>query len=73
MPGHDWSVSLCSGYGAPVVVPRDVRAYMWFNLAGLTGSRDAIEARDMVGERMTADEIVEAHRLTREWRPHGQE
>ena len=51
-------------------MPQDnVEAFMWFNLAGLKGSKDAREARDMVAERMTEEQIIEAHRRTREWRP----
>ena len=34
---------------------------------GLRGARDAHEERDMVAERMTKAQIIEAHRLTREW------
>jgi len=51
-------------------VPQDhVQAYMWLNLAGMTGAKDAIEARDMVAERMTQEQLIEAHRMTREWQP----
>jgi hypothetical protein len=36
---------------------------MWFNLSG-----DAV-SRDGVAQRMTAEQIAEAHRRAREWRP----
>jgi hypothetical protein len=51
------------------VAQDNVQAYMWLNLAGVKGAREALEARDMVAERMTREEILEAHRLTREWQP----
>lgn len=54
------------GQGVP---QGNVQSYMWLNLAALNGAKQAREARDMVAERMTKGEIVEAHRLTREWQP----
>jgi TPR repeat protein len=61
------------------VLPRDyVEAYKWLNLAasGFTHS-DERETRDKVikfrdllaAEKMTPDQIAEAQRLTREWKP----
>ena len=51
----------------------DVAAHMWFNLAGARSSgeeRDTIvELRDAVAERMTSEQIAEAQRLAREWKP----
>jgi uncharacterized protein len=44
-------------------VPQDVLAYMWYNLGG------AEAARDDLAEKMTRDQIAEAQRLTREWKP----
>jgi len=49
------------------------QAYKWFYLAAsrTTGSdRDSIvELRDSTAARMTADQIAEASRLAREWKP----
>ena len=55
-------------------VPQDyVKAHMWFNLAGAqtTGSdrEGAVKARDAVAENMTSEQIAEAQRLAREWKP----
>ena len=56
-------------------VPQDyVRAHMWFNLAAsnFAASKDrddAVRARDSLAERMTPDQIAEAQRLAREWKP----
>jgi uncharacterized protein len=55
-------------------VPQDyVRAHMWINVEA-SHSDDAerqmaIKVRDDVAAKMTPDQIAEAQRLTREWRP----
>jgi TPR repeat protein len=54
-------------------VPKDyVLAYMWFDLAaareGYSDSADA-QNRDDVAKLMTPDQIAEAQRLAREWKP----
>lgn len=53
-----------------------VTAYMWFNLAAprflpseADRRRAAINNRDLTASRMSREQIVEAQRLTREWRP----
>ena len=55
-------------------VPRDyVAAHMWFNLAGAQSSGDqrdeVVKARDGVEAKMTPEQIAEAQRLAREWKP----
>jgi uncharacterized protein len=51
-------------------VPRDaLRAYMWFNLAAAQGNEQADKNREIVALRMSAGQIAEAQRLTREWKP----
>jgi TPR repeat protein len=51
-------------------VPQDyTQAHMWFNLAGASGKADAIKYRDSVACKMTSDQIAEAQRLAREWKP----
>jgi hypothetical protein len=51
-------------------VPQDyVQAHMWFNLAGAGGDADGIDARPAIENLMKADQIAEAERLAREWKP----
>ena len=54
-------------------VPQDfVRAHMWFSLAAANSkdkSKPYRDARQRVVEKMTADQIAEAQRLAREWKP----
>lgn len=66
------SVALLYRFGKGV--PQDyVQAYMWFQLSvnRLSGpDRDSIvELRDAAAEHMTAQQIAEAERLAREWKP----
>ena len=46
-----------------------VLAHMWLNLAAAQGGQAAKEARDHAASHMTPDQISEAQRLAREWRP----
>ena len=51
-------------------VPKDyVLGHMWLNLAVAHGIERAIKARDFAAEKMTSDQIAEAQRLAREWKP----
>jgi hypothetical protein len=55
-------------------VPQDyVQAHMWYNLAaaGQPGrTRDvAVGGRDEIAKLMTPEQIAEAQRLAREWKP----
>jgi TPR repeat protein len=51
-------------------VPEDlVLAYMWLDLAAAQGAKDAAELRDMFALGMAPDQIAEAQRLAREWKP----
>jgi len=53
-----------------------VQAHMWCNLAAskLSGEeRDvAADFRDSVAEEMTREQIAEAQKLAREWKPKGE-
>ena len=50
--------------------PKDfVQAYLWLNLAARGGDKSAAQIRDGLERVMTAAQISEARRLTREWRP----
>ena len=42
---------------------------MWFKLAGASGEARGIEARDTVAREMTPEQIAEAQRRAREWKP----
>jgi TPR repeat protein len=51
-------------------VPQDhVAAHMWFNLAASRGQPNAGSNRDTAASKMTREQIAEAQRLAREWRP----
>lgn len=51
-------------------VPRDyVRAYMWYSLAVTNGWEPGAHDRDQIAEKMTPDQIAEAQRLAKEWKP----
>ena len=50
-------------------VPDYVLAHMWFDVAATQGDETAIEARDLITEKMTPDQIAEAQELAREWKP----
>jgi TPR repeat protein len=51
-------------------VPQDyVLAHMWFNLAAAQGNEDARQNRDSVAKLMTPDQVAEAQRLARQWKP----
>jgi uncharacterized protein len=52
-------------------VPQNyVLAYMWFTLVASRGSRPyAIRGRGRVAQQMTPDQIAQAEKLAREWKP----
>lgn len=54
-------------------VPQDyVQAHMWYNLAAATRRGEgAAKPRDALAKRMTPQQIAEAQRLAREWKPQG--
>ena len=57
-------------YETGMGVPRDeVEALMWYSLAAESGHAVAAINRDNVARRMIPDQIVEAWRRIREWRP----
>ena len=45
-----------------------VLAYMWLSLAA-AHEPDAVRERDLAASQMTTDEIAEAQRLARDWKP----
>ena len=51
-------------------VPQDyVQAHMWSTLAAAQGYEGAKNTRDYLAKRMTSEQIAEARRLAREWKP----
>jgi TPR repeat protein len=68
--GYDkaqYFLGLC--YAKGLGVPKDdVLSYMWLNLAAVKSS-DAAKARDDLSKKMTLEQIAEAQRLSREWKP----
>jgi uncharacterized protein len=57
-------------YGKGQGVPKDlVAAYMWFSLAANGGSKPAPKNRDIIAKRLTPQQLAEAQRLAREWKP----
>jgi TPR repeat protein len=66
--------SLGAMYRAGRSVPQDyIQAHMWYNLAassgGDAGRKMAAKSRDSTAKTMTSEQIAEAQRLAREWRP----
>jgi TPR repeat protein len=48
-----------------------VQAHMWFNLAAARGQKLAKVNRNRLAKQMTPEQIAEARRLAREWKPKG--
>ena len=48
-----------------------IQAHKWYNLAAAQGEQRAAEARDALAKQMTPDQIAEAQKLAREWKPKG--
>jgi TPR repeat protein len=63
-------VRLGALYEAGKGVPQDiVQAYKWYTLGEANGDKKAAELRDALTKRMTPDQIAEAQKLAREWKP----
>jgi hypothetical protein len=63
-------VDLGTLYDVGLGVPRDyVMSYMWYNLAAAQGDRSAVEQRTALVDRMTPNQVAEAQRMAREWKP----
>ena len=53
-------------------VPQDsVLAHMWLNLAVSKGQEEVVELRDAIATILTPQQLAEAQRLAREWKPKG--
>jgi TPR repeat protein len=57
-------------YSEGLGVPQDyVQAHMWLNLAAARGSGGAGKQREELAGKMTSEQIAEAQKLARAWRP----
>mgnify|MGYP000274208638 CR=1 FL=1 len=56
---------VCASGG--ITPPDLVEAHKWFNLAAVSGIREAAEYRREVAMEMSPDAIAEAQRAAREW------
>ena len=66
----DAQFNLGTSYAKGEGVPQDIiLAHMWFNLSAAQGAADAKENRDLAASQMTPDQLAEAERLAREWKP----
>ena len=68
---HDLGVMYLNGQG---VTQDYVLAHMWFNLAASHTSKNedresVVKDRDSVASKMTPEQIAEAQKLAREWKP----
>jgi TPR repeat protein len=51
-------------------VPEDpVQAHVWLSLCSIQGNKDVAAALDRLAKLMTSDQIAEAERLAREFKP----
>ncbi len=48
-----------------------VQAHMWYNLAAARGLNIGRKNRNLLAKQMTPEQIAEARRLAREWKPKG--
>ena len=61
---------LGAGYLKGEGVPKDfVMAYMWINLSEAGGFTNATALRKLIESKMTSEQIAEAQKLSREWKP----
>ena len=51
------------------VAQDNIQAHKWLNIAAANGNKDGRERRDIVEKRMTPDQIAEAQKLARNWKP----
>ncbi len=49
------------------VIQDDVMAHMYWNVAAVSGDKDAAKNRGIIAKRMTPSQLAEAQKLAREW------
>jgi len=68
----DGQYSIGDMYSQGRGVPQDyVLAHMWYNLAAAKFNSRSRRARDNVAKMMSTEQIAEAQKLAREWKPKG--
>ena len=51
-------------------VPQDyIQAHMWLNLSAAQGNKVAVQNRDLIASKMSPEQVAQAQRLAREWKP----
>lgn len=68
----NWSAQFTLGamYADGRGVPQDfVEAHKWFNILASVGFEYVVEARERLANKMTTEQIAEAQRLAKEWKP----
>ncbi len=65
---YDLGLMYFRGQGRP---EDDVQAHMWFNLAAAGGFAGAAQARAQAEQLMTPEQIAEAQKRSRDWKPTG--
>jgi uncharacterized protein len=72
-PYAEASLAILLQFGKGGIHVDQVQAYMWYQLAVAHSSgadqETIVEMRDSLGRRMTKDQVAEAQRLAREWKP----
>ena len=62
--------SLAAMYSSGNGIPKDsIEALKWLSLAATNGDSDAAEKRDFLVMKMSPEEIAEAQKRAREWKP----
>ncbi len=56
-------------HGLGSVEPDFIEAYKWYTMAAALGDRAAPNAMESLSAMLTSEQIAEAERLAREWRP----
>ena len=67
--GMVFDLGIDNGYDKSKVTERLEEAYKWFNLAAAQHDQKARKYRDEAASQMTPDQIAEAQRMAREWKP----
>jgi hypothetical protein len=68
-PDAQYALGLMYRYHVAGLPEDAVLAYMLWNLAAANGHRDAVAQRSALARSMTEEQIAEAQRLSRDWRP----
>ena len=69
--GHSsaqFNLALCYATGQGVS-KNSVLAYMWWNISSELGNQPAAKSREIVARELTSEQIAEAKRLSKEWKP----